>query len=271
MRTRGFAKEVVELLRHSPDLSICFNKFIPAYHQHFGRQCRVGCYGMTKLIELFEAIPDTVEIREDGEQVECVVKTSRARCVALSELEEEYQKMFGHLMPLGRMGVGRVEELVELLQSWVRIVQGKEGTMVVTVDRGFIRTMASNVRRLLVEQEGGHMELEEFTEKMATRFGSHIEVEMLTRDLSYLVELKEGKVGLTALQLCARDIEVILGDLGKLPVAELESQFEAKFGRELPLEPLGFDSVSELLIAMNDTLSVRGRGIRKIVSVNKST
>ena len=85
---------------------------------------------------------------------------------------------------------------------------------------------------------------------------------MLTRDLSYLVELKESKVGLTALQLCARDIEVVLGDLGKLPVAELESQFEAKFGRELPLEPLGFDSVSELLIAMNDTLSVRGRGIR---------
>ena len=85
---------------------------------------------------------------------------------------------------------------------------------------------------------------------------------MLTRDLSYLVEVKESKVRLTALQLCARDIEVVLGDLGKLPVAELESQFEAKFGRELPLEPLGFDSVSELLIAMNDTLSVRGRGIR---------
>jgi len=287
MRTRGFAKEVVELLRHSPELSICFNKFIPAYHQHFGRQCRVGSYGMTKLIELFEAIPDTVEIREDGEermvqltkdkmiwvvgeQVECVVKTSRARCVALVELEEEYQKMFGHLIPLGRMGVGRVEEAVELLQSWVRVVNGKEGKMIVTVDRGFIRTMASNVRRLLVEQDEGHMDLVDFIEKMATRFGSHIEVEMLTRDLSYLVEVKGDKVFLTALQLCARDIEVVLGDLGKLPVAELESQYEAKFGREMPLEPLGFDSVSEMLIAMNDTLSVRGRGIRKIVSVNKS-
>jgi hypothetical protein len=85
---------------------------------------------------------------------------------------------------------------------------------------------------------------------------------MLTRDLSYLVEVKGDKVFLTALQLCARDIEVVLGDLGKLPVAELESQYEAKFGREMPLEPLGFDSVSEMLIAMNDTLSVRGRGIR---------
>eukprot|EP00092_Neocalanus_flemingeri_P020819 GFUD01022556.1.p1 GENE.GFUD01022556.1~~GFUD01022556.1.p1 ORF type:complete len:679 (-),score=138.41 GFUD01022556.1:341-2377(-) len=287
MRTRGFAKEVVELLRHSPDLSICFNKFIPAYHQHFGRQCRVGSYGMTKLIELFEAVTDTVEIREDGEerlvqltrdkmvwvvgeQVECVIKASRARCVALTDLEEEFQKMFGHLMPLGRMGVSRVEELVEMLQSWVRTVNSKEGTMVVTVDRGFIRTMASNVRRLLVEQDEGTMEFEDFIDKMATRFGSHIEVELLTRDLSYLVDVREGKVALTSLQLCARDIEVALGELGKLPVAELESQFEAKFGRELPLEPLGFDSVSELLLSMNDTLSVRGRGIRKIVSVNKS-
>ena len=84
----------------------------------------------------------------------------------------------------------------------------------------------------------------------------------MTRDLSYLVEVKGDKVFLTAMQLCAKDIEVVLGDLGKLPVAELESQYEAKFGREMPLEPLGFDSVSEMLIAMNDTLSVRGRGIR---------
>ena len=102
----------------------------------------------------------------------------------------------------------------------------------------------------------------EFINFCIFRFGSHIEVEMLTRDLSYLVEVKEGMVSLTALQLCAKDIEVVLGDLGRLPVAELESQYEAKFGRELPLEPLGFDSVSELLVAMNDTLSVRGRGIR---------
>jgi len=288
MRTRGFAKEVVELLRHSPDLSMSFNKFIPAYHQHFGRQCRVGSYGMTKLIELFEAIPDTVDIKEDGEerliqltkdkmiwvvgeQVESVVKTSRARSVALVQMEEEFQKLFGHKIPLDKMEVENTEELVELLQSWVRIIDGKEGKVVVTVDRGYIRTMANNVRKLLVEQVSGQMDLEEFVEKVASRFGSHIEVEMLTRDLSYMVEVVEGKVCLTALQLCARDIEIVLGDHGQLPVAELDSQYEAKFGRELPLEPLGFDTVSELLVAMNDTLTVKGRGIRKIVSVNKTS
>ena len=101
-----------------------------------------------------------------------------------------------------------------------------------------------------------------FTNVLFLRFGSHVEMEMLSRDLSYLVEVKDGLISLTPLQLCARDIEVVLGDVGKLPVAELESQYEAKFGRELPLEPLGFESVSELLAAMNDTLSVSGRGIR---------
>ena len=103
---------------------------------------------------------------------------------------------------------------------------------------------------------------------LCSRFGSHVEMEMLSRDLSYLVEVKDGLISLTPLQLCARDIEVVLGDVGKLPVAELESQYEAKFGRELPLEPLGFESVSELLAAMNDTLSVSGRGIRYISSVH---
>ena len=141
---------------------------------------------MTKLIELFEAIPDTVEIREDGEerlvqltkdkmiwvvgeQLECVVKTSRARFVALVELENEFEKMFGHEVPLEKMGVRKVEDLVELLQSWVRIISGKEGKVVVTVDRGFIRTMASNVRKLLVEQEDGRMELTDLIDKMAVQ------------------------------------------------------------------------------------------------------
>ena len=61
-RTRLFAVEVVELLRHSPQCRMQFNRFIPAYHHHFGRQCRVADYGFSKLIELFEAIPDMVQV-----------------------------------------------------------------------------------------------------------------------------------------------------------------------------------------------------------------
>ena len=61
-RTQKFAEECLELLKHLPNCRLPFNKFIPAYHQHFGRQCRLADYGFTKLIELIEAIPTIIEI-----------------------------------------------------------------------------------------------------------------------------------------------------------------------------------------------------------------
>ena len=96
------------------------------------------------------------------------------RSIALSELEFEYKKTYGHNIPLTRMGLDTMEDLVGVsLQSWVRLTDGVQGSMVVTVDRGFIRTMASNVRKLMVEQETGAMDYEEFVNTMATRYVSY--------------------------------------------------------------------------------------------------
>ena len=64
-RTQKFAEECLELLKHLPQCRLPLNKFIPAYHQHFGRQCRLADYGFTKLIELIEAIPTIIEITEE--------------------------------------------------------------------------------------------------------------------------------------------------------------------------------------------------------------
>lgn len=61
-RTKQFALEVVDLLKHNPQCRMPFNKFIPAYHHHFGRQCRVSDYGFSKLLDLFEAIPHVVDV-----------------------------------------------------------------------------------------------------------------------------------------------------------------------------------------------------------------
>lgn len=61
-RTKWFAKEVVDLLRHQPHFRMPFNKFIPSYHHHFGRQCKLAYYGFTKLVELFEAIPEVLQV-----------------------------------------------------------------------------------------------------------------------------------------------------------------------------------------------------------------
>ena len=63
-RAKQFALEVVDLLKNSPQCLMPFNKFIPAYHHHFGKQCRVSDYGFSKLLELFESIPSVVEVRK---------------------------------------------------------------------------------------------------------------------------------------------------------------------------------------------------------------
>ena len=39
----------------------------PIYFLLTGRQCRVADYGFTKLIELLEALPDVVSVRDEGE------------------------------------------------------------------------------------------------------------------------------------------------------------------------------------------------------------
>lgn len=61
-RTRQFGKEVVDLLRHQPHFRMPFSKFIPTYHHHFGRQCKLTYYGFSKLMELFEAIPEVLQV-----------------------------------------------------------------------------------------------------------------------------------------------------------------------------------------------------------------
>lgn len=56
------SREIVDLLRSNPQCRMPFSKFIPSYHHHFGRQCRVADYGYTKLMELFEAIPRILQV-----------------------------------------------------------------------------------------------------------------------------------------------------------------------------------------------------------------
>jgi len=82
-RTKHFASDVVDLLRHSPHYRMPLGKFIPAFHRHFGRQCRVASYGFAKLIELFEAIPYAVQ----------VISSS---CIMISADRKDYRLAFDY-------------------------------------------------------------------------------------------------------------------------------------------------------------------------------
>ena len=64
--TREFAEECTELLGNVRRHRLLFERFMPTYLKYFKRQCRFTDYGFSKLIEMFEAIPNTVKITKDG-------------------------------------------------------------------------------------------------------------------------------------------------------------------------------------------------------------
>lgn len=58
-----FSREVIDLLKSQPSCIMRISNFIPSYHHHFAKQCRVSDYGYSKLIELLEAVPHVLQVR----------------------------------------------------------------------------------------------------------------------------------------------------------------------------------------------------------------
>ncbi|KAG8558260.1 hypothetical protein GDO81_016929 [Engystomops pustulosus] len=137
-RTKQFSKEVVDLLRHQPHFRMPFNKFIPSYHHHFGRQCKLTYYGFTKLIDLFEAIPDVLQIIDSasGKQIQLINRKSLRSLttqllillmswddlslLTVDQLQQIYESFHG--VPLNPCEYGFVS-LTELLKSLPYLVE----------------------------------------------------------------------------------------------------------------------------------------------------
>ena len=118
-----------------------------------------------KLVELFEIMTDTVELRKEeeeqlvqltrgkivivvGEQVENMVRASEGKSLPLVMMEEVYRRMFREQLPLVRLGVGSVEQLVELLHLWVR----QENKMVTTVEEDSVTDVKNLLPPLIREK-----------------------------------------------------------------------------------------------------------------------
>ncbi|XP_061578844.1 meiosis regulator and mRNA stability factor 1 isoform X2 [Cololabis saira] len=169
-RSKQFGKEVVDLLRHQPHCRMLFSKFIPTYHHHFGRQCKLSYYGFTKLVELFEAIPDVLMVLECGEEkvltlteVECIkalaaqlVKLLRAQknySLPVSQLLTEYGKTFGYGLRLQDFDATSLPALLAKLCHVVKVVDTSVGREVQLINRKSLRLLTSQLLALLMSQE----------------------------------------------------------------------------------------------------------------------
>nr|XP_020451946.1 meiosis arrest female protein 1 isoform X3 [Monopterus albus] len=222
-RTKQFGKEVVDLLRHQPHCRMSFSKFIPTYHHHFGRQCKLSYYGFTKLMELFEAIPDVLMVLECGEEklltlteVERIkalaaqlVKLLRAQknsSLPVSQLLTEYSKTFGYGLRLQDYDASSLPALLTKLRHVVKVVDGSEGREVQLINRKSLRSLTSQLLALLMSQEEEHvikgLKVEELSQHYQSVHGASLNpceygflsLSELLKSLPYLVELYHEEI-----------------------------------------------------------------------------
>uniref|UniRef100_A0A8C5TGR1 Meiosis regulator and mRNA stability factor 1 n=1 Tax=Malurus cyaneus samueli TaxID=2593467 RepID=A0A8C5TGR1_9PASS len=297
-RTKQFSKEVVDLLRHQPHFRMPFNKFIPCYHHHFGRQCKLAYYGFTKLLELFEAIPDVLLVLECGEekiltlteveQVKAVaaqfVKLLRAQkdnSLLLADLLPEYSKTFGYALRLHDFDVSSVPALMQKLCHVVKVVDTESGKQIQLINRKSLRSLTAQLLVLLmswdgtsslsVEQLKQHYESVHGTSLNPCEYGFMTLTELL-KSLPYLVEVftngaAEEYVKLTNLYMFAKNVRSLLHTyhyqqifLHEFPVA-----YSKYTGEVLQPKAYGCNNLEELLGAIPQVVWIKGHGHKRIV------
>ncbi|XP_024252212.1 meiosis regulator and mRNA stability factor 1 isoform X6 [Oncorhynchus tshawytscha] len=249
-RTKQFGKEVVDLLRHQPHCRMAFSKFIPTYHHHFGRQCKLAYYGFTKLMELFEAIPDVLVVLECGEekvltltevervkalaaQLVKMLRSQRDSSLPAAQLLSEYSKTFGYGLRLQDYDVSSLPALLVNLCHVVKVVDGANGREVQLINRKSLRSLTCQLLSLLMglgQHEGdGSVSVEGLSLLYHSVHGVQLKpceygflsLSELLKSLPYLVELfygegeEEGERGeervrLTRLYQFARRVRALL-------------------------------------------------------------
>lgn len=198
MRTRQFATEVVHLLRHTPQCSMLFNKFIPAYHHHFGYQCRVSDFGFGKLIELFEAISDVVRIEElaDGDrrvsltvpyalkvlgmQLGDLIRASHLNYLPLDSLPAAYLREFGYPLKPEAFECEGLLDLVDRVGDPVQVHRTKAGTLLSLENSEEEAVLAVKVWAVLRKPPYG-MLVSSFLREYQAKYGSCVKVQNLER------------------------------------------------------------------------------------------
>ncbi|XP_010215962.1 PREDICTED: meiosis arrest female protein 1 isoform X2 [Tinamus guttatus] len=297
-RTKQFSKEVVDLLRHQPHFRMPFNKFIPSYHHHFGRQCKLAYYGFTKLLELFEAIPDVLQVLECGEekiltlteveQVKAVaaqlvklLRSQKDNCLMMTDLLTEYNKTFGYTLRLHDYDVSSVPALMQKLCHVVKVVDTESGKQIQLINRKSLRTLTAQLLVLLMSWDGTsllsvdqlkrHYETIHSTSLNPCEYGFMTLTELL-KSLPYLVEVftnsaAEEYVKLTNLYMFAKNVRSLLHTyhyqqifLHEFPVA-----YSKYTGEVLQPKAYGCSNLEELLGAIPQVVWIKGHGHKRIV------
>ncbi|KAL1116230.1 hypothetical protein AAG570_005725 [Ranatra chinensis] len=290
--TKVFAREVIELLSHASQCCILFNKFIPAYHHHFGHQCRVADFGFTKLIELFEAIPDVVKIEKNAEGEREVTLMPRLKLEVLNEqvcklasaryppglplksLPAAFLWQYGYTLRPENYQAADMDELMTKITT-VKVENLDCGPTLIPIDEAQIHQLSSQIRLLLMNSADGSAPLAKLQASFPKCYRHHLTQERLANYMADIVEIEErnGKkvVTLNRLNLFTRNLyRLLLKQSGcRLPVKLLETAYQWEYSERVKPEDFGKQSVGALLASITHTVTLRGKGSRRMVALNR--
>lgn len=221
------------MLRHAPQCRMQFNKFVPSYHHHFGHQCRVSDYGFTKLIELFEAIPEIVKIEDDNsgerqisltekegllvlsEQISKLITRSKG-CLSVSNIAQNFLRQFGYALKPELFGCISVLQLMQKLGDTVKVLKKNiriifiyiqyfnllifqivylpSRPVVMMVDKSHVQQLILQCRRLLMDKPQHRMSLQEFQHLYAQYYLKSCNIDELKQNLSNVVRVSFNSI-----------------------------------------------------------------------------
>ncbi|XP_071579394.1 meiosis regulator and mRNA stability factor 1 isoform X3 [Temnothorax nylanderi] len=278
-RTKLFAKEVVELLQHAPQCKMLFNKFVPSYHHHFGHQCRVSDYGFTKLIELFEAIPDVVKIEEvnggerqisltekEGlkvlsEQISKLVMRARSG-LSVSSIAQVFQHHFGCALRPESYGCSSMLQLMRKLGDTIQIIDLATGPAVILIDKSHLQQTTLQCRRVLMDQPQNRMPVREFVQHYSQYYMKQCNLDEFRKDLANVVRFTvingEQFIELTPLHRFACDLyRVMMNYGGTLNLSQFDVSYLNIMGAPCKPAHYGFPTITALLQALPCTVTIK--------------
>ncbi|KAM9305551.1 meiosis regulator and mRNA stability factor 1 [Gastrophryne carolinensis] len=297
-RTKQFAKEVVDLLRHQPNFRMPFNKFIPSYHHHYGRQCKLTYYGFTKLLDLFEAIPDVLQVLECGEekilaltemerikalasQLVKLLRTQKDSSLMMPDLLTEYSKTFGYSLRLDDYDVSSVPNLMQKLCHVVKVTDTTVGKQIQLINRKSLRSLTAQLLILLMSwDEPSPLAVSQLCQMYESVHGAalnpceygFVSLTDLLKSLPYLVEVNKSDmiqdcVQLTALYLFAKNVRSLLHTYHyqQIFLHEFPTAYSKYVGEVLDPKQYGFTTLEEMLGAIAQVVWIKGHGHKRIV------
>ncbi|XP_041362324.1 meiosis regulator and mRNA stability factor 1-like isoform X2 [Gigantopelta aegis] len=285
-RTKQFAVEVVDLLKHNLQCRMPFNKFIPSYHHHFGKQCKVADYGFSKLTDLFEAIPQILEIEDEGderilrltliemrkvlcEQMSGLLRNQQGQALRVDDFLPAFACQFGFSLRLEDFGAVSVESLVARFRHLVKIEVYNNEEYVVLLKQTELPPFALGLLQLLMDQSCGCLPLVELCSMYKTTFGTDCDIQTIKDELVDFVEVSgddgSAVVKLTPLQTLGRNVRLLLMCHGRLLLSELDTMYRDKYGVDINPALHGFSTLNSLLQTLPHIVLLKGRGIKRYI------